>query len=184
MDFPPVDRPLPSADLVVMDVSQPAKAFVSIETIRRETAAKVMIVTPARGDYHLLRAGGVGATGFAHDGDDITTVVTGAVETANGRIYHSPVFTQMRGAHAIVAKLTKRELQVMEFAARGLADDVTAAALNLAASTVESHRTTLMRKIGARDWAHLMVIGLRIGISCVDDIDTDSPARRSARRGN
>jgi DNA-binding NarL/FixJ family response regulator len=184
LDFTSTKHQQPEVDLVVVDAFAPARAFASIEAIRRETAARVMVVTPARGDYHLFRAGRAGATGFVHEGDDVAIVVEGARKTADGHIYHSPAITRLRGDHAIVARLTKREMQVMEFAARGFADDVTAAALDLAAATVESHRTTLMRKIGARDWAHLLVIGLRVGIGSVDDIDTNSPARRSARRGN
>lgn len=55
-----------------------------------------------------------------------------------------------------IATLTKREKEVMELVAKGLANKVIAIDLNIAQGTVEIHRSRIMSKMKARSLAHLM----------------------------
>jgi DNA-binding NarL/FixJ family response regulator len=60
--------------------------------------------------------------------------------------------------------LSPRELQVLACIADGLTNDATAGRLSISAKTVESHRTSLMRKLGVRSTASLIVQAMRQGL--------------------
>ena len=60
--------------------------------------------------------------------------------------------------------LTAREIEVLHAIARGLSNAQIGEALGVSAKTVDSHRTTLMRKMGVHSTASLLVLALRDGL--------------------
>ena len=60
--------------------------------------------------------------------------------------------------------LSPREREVLELAARGLTADGVAAELILSVETVRTHTRNAIRKLGARNRLHAVVIALRAGV--------------------
>ena len=67
--------------------------------------------------------------------------------------------------------LTARELQVLQAIARGMTNQAESDALGVSPKTVDTHRTNLMRKLGVRSTASLIVRAMRDGLIDVADID-------------
>lgn len=67
------------------------------------------------------------------------------------------------------AALTDRELAVLQAIARGHSNISAAALLGISAKTIDTHRTNIMRKLGAHSTASLMLHAVRAGL-----LDPDS----------
>ena len=65
--------------------------------------------------------------------------------------------------------LTERELAVLQAIARGHSNASAAALLGISPKTVDSHRTSLMRKLGVHSTASLLLAAVRAGL-----LDPDS----------
>ena len=60
--------------------------------------------------------------------------------------------------------LSKRELQVLILASGGFGERDTGVALRISEETVKSHRKHILRKLDARNIAHAVAIGFRLGL--------------------
>ena len=70
---------------------------------------------------------------------------------------------ERRQAEERFARLTERERKVLEYVVSGLSNKEAAARLHLSTRTVEIHRAALMKKIGARNTAHLVRMAIEVG---------------------
>jgi len=114
------------------------------------------------------------------------------------RLAETPSERSARRAEANmrVASLTKREREVMDLAVAGEANKVIAARLGISQRTVETHRATVMKKLGARSIADLVRLAIATGeISdrgaagrcsshCLADAPPHAPALRAELRAN
>ncbi|MEM9185876.1 MAG: helix-turn-helix transcriptional regulator [Planctomycetota bacterium] len=64
-----------------------------------------------------------------------------------------------------LASLTRRERQVLELVAGGASVRECAASLSIAVSTVDNHKSRLMRKLGVRKSSELVRFAFRVGIA-------------------
>jgi DNA-binding NarL/FixJ family response regulator len=71
---------------------------------------------------------------------------------------------KLRIDSASVISLTRREFEVMRQIALGKTVKEAAEVLHLASSTVDSHKSRLMRKLGVHRLAHLTTIAIREGV--------------------
>jgi len=69
---------------------------------------------------------------------------------------------QTKMKHDLV-DITKREIQVLDFMARGSSSKQIAQDLCISEHTVVSHRKNLLRKLEARNTAHLIFKSVRYG---------------------
>lgn len=67
-------------------------------------------------------------------------------------------------AKAAVASLTTREREVLALIASGSSNKEAAAALGISSRTVESHRDSMMKKLGVRNAAGLTRVALESGL--------------------
>jgi FixJ family two-component response regulator len=72
--------------------------------------------------------------------------------------------TSNSDVHARFASLTPRQRQVMSLVTGGLLNKQIAAEIGLAEMTVKIHRAHVMRKMGARSLADLVMIAERLGV--------------------
>ena len=70
---------------------------------------------------------------------------------------------ERRQAEERFARLTERERKVLDFVVSGLSNKEAAARLHLSTRTVEIHRAALMKKLGARNTAHLVRMAIEVG---------------------
>lgn len=68
-----------------------------------------------------------------------------------------------RTTHA-PSPLTGRQAEVVRHVADGLSNDEIAELMGVSSRTVQAHVANAMRKVGARNRAHLAVLGIRSGV--------------------
>jgi DNA-binding NarL/FixJ family response regulator len=79
--------------------------------------------------------------------------------------------------------LSRREAEVLRLIADGLANQAIADALTVSVETVRTHIKSLLRKLSARDRAHAVAVGFRIGLLTPPDVDVVIPVARGGSRG-
>ncbi len=101
--------------------------------------------------------------------------------------FHHVVATRFPPAAAAdTLRLTRRELECLQFAANGRSAPATARLLNRSVDTVRRHLKNAMRKLGARTIAQSVAIGASCGLLDVDcnlsvHAPDDAPQRPPAR---
>ncbi len=78
----------------------------------------------------------------------------------SGYLVHIPHGNSLSGEH----KLTDREIDVLRLAAQGLTNSAIARRLNLKTETIKTHLSRAFARLGARDRANAVAIGMRRGL--------------------
>jgi DNA-binding NarL/FixJ family response regulator len=169
-------------DVVVMDVRMPIMD--GIEATRRlaalsgEPPVRVLVMTTFDLDEYIIDALRAGASGFLVKDSTQEELVHAVRVIAAGQAVLSPSVTKRlldlragslspvtTGAgDAELAVLTARERAVLELVARGLSNNDIAAVLGVAASSVKTHVSHLLSKLGLRDRVHLVVFAYDHGL--------------------
>jgi DNA-binding NarL/FixJ family response regulator len=171
-------------DLVLMDIQMPEMD--GIEATRHLTSSpqtgrvKVLVLTTFDADeyvYHALRAG---ASGFLLKDTAPVDLIAAVRTVAAGEALLSPLITRRlieqfvragpqtaipQPAASPLPALTQRETDVLAAVARGLSNVEIAGELYLSYSTVKTHVSHLLAKLGARDRAQLVMIAFQSGIA-------------------
>ena len=166
-------------DLVLMDIRMPEMD--GIEATRHLTGSpftagvRVLVLTTFDGDeyvYHALRAG---ASGFLLKDVAPADLIAAVKVVAAGDSLLAPAITRrliekfVTGAATAapamtLPPLTERERDVLDAVARGLSNVEIAAEMFVSYSTVKTHVSHLLTKLGARDRAQLVMIAYRAGL--------------------
>jgi DNA-binding NarL/FixJ family response regulator len=164
-------------DLVLMDVRMPV--LDGIEATRRITAAhpamKVLILTTFDLDEYVYEGLLAGASGFLLKDSPPADLVKAITVIAAGEALLTPAATRRlitefvrhrgpgrgpagsSGQSAPLEGLTARELEVLVLVARGLSNTEIAGELFVTLSTVKTHVSSMLAKLGARDRAQLVI---------------------------
>lgn len=150
------------AGCVVADVRLPGISGVELqEDLRRRGAALPFVVITAHGDVPTARAAFKSqALDFLEKPFD-EAQLRKAIDTAfalEGRRMQRR--DNRRGDAEKLGRLTAREREVLQHAARGLHAKEIAAALDISPRTVEVHKTRIMEKLGVRNVAELVRFAL------------------------
>jgi len=164
-------------DVVLMDVRMPRMD--GVEACRRlveESDAKVVVLTTFDLDEHLFAAVRAGASGFL-----LKTVrpglLTAAIrDIAAGDALLAPDITRRLIEQFVrrpppgsaippaLGALTSREVDVLRLIARRLSNAEIAAELVVAETTVRTHVTRILAKLGARDRVQAVVAAYESGL--------------------
>ncbi|HEX2743332.1 MAG TPA: response regulator transcription factor [Streptosporangiaceae bacterium] len=171
-------------DVVLMDIRMPnmdglaaARQVLGSGSGR----SRVLILTTFDADEYVYETLRIGASGFLLK-DAPPDQLTGAVRCiAAGDALIDPSITRRliaRFAHAVrpvalqpaqLKDLTARELDVLRLVARGLANAEIAAELVVEESTVKTHVSRILLKLGLRDRVQAVVIAYESGFVRPDD---------------
>jgi RNA polymerase sigma factor (sigma-70 family) len=146
------------AGCVVADVRLPGQTGVELQdTLRQRGATLPFVIITAHGDVATARAAFRSqAVDFLEKPFD-NAQLSAAIETAfaweEQRIRKHD---NHRADAEKLGRLTPREREVLQHAARGLHAKEVAAALGISPRTVEVHKTRIMEKLGVRNLAELV----------------------------
>jgi len=169
-------------DVVVMDVSMPdlngIDATRQIMTNAPPGKAPKVIALSAHSDQHfaeqMLAAGAVGYvlkhSAFPEMMEALSTVMT-------GKVYLSPTLPNAakvqdqnvsEAAASGANKLSPREREILQLLAEGKAMKEIASILGVSIKTVETHRRTMMSKLGLYSVAELTKYAIREGVTSLE----------------
>ncbi len=162
-------------DVVVLDITMPHMG--GLETLQRLRAehpdVKVVLLSVHGDPPFIQNAVALGADGYVLKNGRAQEVVAAVRAVTRGGSYFSPpvareIVEQLRapkhGAAEPLSQLSAREREVLRLIAEGLSAKEIARELAISSKTVEAHRTSLMRKLGARKATELVRFALRHGL--------------------
>jgi two-component system response regulator NreC len=164
-------------DVVVMDIGMPnlngIDATRRILTAHPQTA--VVILSMHQDESYVLRSLKAGAKGYLLKDSLRSDVLEAIRAVAQGRSFLTRKIRRMmqedyireleqRGLEDSYDLLTDRERDVLQLAAEGKSNKEIAASLNISLTTVETHRTHILQKLGLHSVPELILYAVRKGI--------------------
>ena len=159
-------------DVVVIDVGMPKlNGLDAIRRIRDALPHVEVIVLSVHDAEHVVRdALGSGAHAYLTKSDAGRDLVAAVEAVLRHKPFLSPKLSEsagsgLDGAETSVADLTARERETAQLLAEGLGNKDIATRLDISVKTVETHRTNIMRKIGAHSLADVVRYAIRNGLA-------------------
>ena len=164
-------------DVVVLDLSMPEVSGLDAAARIRATLPGVCILILSIHDHeeYVLQSVRAGAHGYLRK-DSSPAELRAAIRALydGGSVFSPPVARTLSSAlrnervelerKARIANLTPRERAVLVAIARGSTNKEIASDLGISVRTVESHRETLMKKLGVRGAASLTRVAIDAGL--------------------
>ncbi len=165
-------------DVTLMDLRMPnLNGTEAISRIRNEFPdAKIIVLSTYAGDVQVLRAIKAGARGYIVKGHVHRELLEAIRSVHAGHKRIPPEIAAELAEHAGDDALSSREIEVLRLIAAGNANKQIADKLAIEETTVKSHISSILSKLGANDRAHAVNIALKRGI-----IELEVP-QRSAQK--
>jgi len=131
---------------------------------------RVLVVTTFSSDDYVFGALRAGASGFVLKRASADELVAAVRAVASGDSLLYPAAVREMALRAAVPEryagepLTVREQQVLALVAEGLGNAAIAERLTLGVETIRTHVAAILRKLGARDRTHAVVIAYTHGL--------------------
>jgi two-component system, NarL family, response regulator NreC len=164
-------------DVVVMDIGMPN--LNGIDATKRILSAHpnlgVVILSMHQDESYVLRSLKAGAKGYLLKDSLRSDVLEAVRAVAQGRSFLTRKISRMmqedyiremeqRGLDDSYDLLTDRERDVLQLAAEGKPNKEIAGALSISLTTVETHRTHILQKLGLHSVPELILYAVRKGI--------------------
>ena len=160
-------------DIILMDVNMPVMDGVqALEAVRKTRKdQKVIMLTISQNDDDLVRAISAGANGYILKNAEPEDLHNTIIEVMKGNSILSPemtekVFASLRSARQSRGQtiLSDREVEVLNFMAKGLSTRQIAVSLFISENTVKTHIRHILEKLDANNRAQAVVKARELGI--------------------
>lgn len=160
-------------DCAVLDLSMPGATGleVIIEARRWSADTRFIVITGTATPNVLQEIQRADVQGIFLKNAPLDTICSGIIDVAGGKTVVSAQAQKILDSANQDLNLTSRELQVLQAIARGMTNATASDALGISVKTIDTHRTNLMRKLGVRSTASLLVRAMRDGLIDLSDID-------------
>lgn len=162
---------LSSPDVVLLDLRMPGEG--GVEACRRIRTScpdtSVLILTSFDDDDGVFGAMEAGANGFLLKDTPPERVVQSVRAVASGQaVFDACVATRIIGGRSGISDetdaLSEREMEVLRLMARGLSNREIGRALWIGETTVKTHVSHILRKLGQRDRTKAVIAAVRVGL--------------------
>jgi two-component system, NarL family, response regulator NreC len=168
-----VERQRPS--VAIIDISLPGLNGIDVTRQLAKVApdTKVLILSMHADDAYIRASLRAGARGYLLKDADDQDVLKAVTALSAGGSYFSPPVSRIvldgylqEGQKPVdeLSGLSDREREVLQLIAEGKSNKEVAQALDVAVSTVESHRKHIMEKLGLHNTAEVVRFAVRKGI--------------------
>jgi DNA-binding NarL/FixJ family response regulator len=166
-------------DVILMDVRMPKLDGVEAtrQIVDSGSPARVLILTTYDLDEYVYAAIRAGASGFLLKDVEPERLVDAVRAVARGDVLLAPTVTRRLLERFVatlpdeapspppgLASLTAREREILELVAAGLSNAEIAERLFLGETTVKSHVSSVLRKLGLRDRVQAVVLAYETGL--------------------
>jgi DNA-binding NarL/FixJ family response regulator len=165
-----------SPDVVLMDIRMPnMDGLTAAAKLLGSCESRILILTTFDADDYVYEALRMGASGFLLKDAPPDQLIGAVRSVAAGNALIDPAITRRligRFAHAVrppalqpaqLKELTSRELDVLRLLARGMTNAEIAADLVVEESTIKTHVSRILLKLGLRDRVQAVVIAYESG---------------------
>ncbi|HEX5417415.1 MAG TPA: response regulator transcription factor [Chloroflexota bacterium] len=179
-----------SPDVAVLDVALAIVDGIEVaRTIRkRKPGIAVVLLTGSDDEDHLFRAANIGVAAFYRKDVSPDDFCDGICRVGSGQclisenllsrpLVASRVLNQFRELESadkaddpLYVPLSAREIEVLDYIARGNSNKEIARALKISDQTVKNHITSILRKLAVNDRTQAVVYALRRGWIDVNDL--------------
>jgi DNA-binding NarL/FixJ family response regulator len=161
-------------EIAIVDIAMPQlNGIEAVSQIRKASPATQAVVLSMHSDEtYILRALSAGAKGYILK-DAVEDEILPAVRSVlRGKSYFSPAiaktlledyvrYLRQRGLEDSYDLLTDREKEILQLLAEGRSNKEVANLLILSVTTVETHRTNMMQKLGLHSAAEIVLYAVR-----------------------
>jgi DNA-binding NarL/FixJ family response regulator len=163
-------------DIILMDIAMPLLNGLEAtrQLLKTMPKAKVIMLSAHNDDAYIANATESGAMGFLIKQTSAHEVCRAIREVHQGKTFFSPAISKRlnqldplgrtKTFNQKAARLTSREMEVLQLIAEGKANKETAVELGIGMKTVEKHREHLMHKLDIHDTAGLTRYAISAGI--------------------
>jgi two-component system response regulator NreC len=164
-------------DMLIVDVGMPKLNGIDVaaRVQKIDHPPSVLILSMHADESYIIRALASGARAYLLKDATDEDLLPAVRAVAAGRPFFSPAVTavlvqdyirslQSRGLSDSYGLLTDREKEVLQLLAEGRSNKDVATLLNLAVSTIETHRASLMQKLNLHNTAEIVLYAVRKGI--------------------
>jgi two-component system, NarL family, response regulator NreC len=176
-------------DVAVLDLMMPGLNGLEVtsQAAQKCPKTKVIILSMLSNEAYIREAMRDGAKGYVVKDSSAEELITAVREVSAGRTYlGSALSEEAISDHELSAaeplkQLTQRENEIMHLAVAGKSNADIASFLSISQRTVETHCTTLMRKLGVANRHGLVHYAIQKGIISSRDIigESQSPTLNS-----
>lgn len=168
-------------DVVVMDIAMPGMSGLEATEVIKQSnpGVQVLALTVHESEEYFFRLLSAGGSGYVLKGAGSTDLISAVQAVARGDVFLSPVVAKKLVGDYLTrvgsgeeqdsyGGLTPREQEVLKLLAEGNTAREIADLLVLSISTVQTHRSHIMRKLDLHNRAELIKYAIRRGIIDVD----------------
>ena len=164
-------------DIVIMDIDMPGPICFDAARQMRETCPdlKVIFLSAFYHDHYVEEALAVKARGYLTKREPQEALMGAIHEVANGGVCFSAEVrdrllvdtdgVKLVGEHTRSSNLTRREVEVLRYLARGMSKKEIAAVIHRSVKTVENHCSNIMNKLDIHDRVGLTLYAIREGLA-------------------
>jgi two-component system, NarL family, response regulator NreC len=161
-------------DVAIVDIAMPQLNGIEAVSLigKASPQTKSLILSMHADETYILRALSAGAKGYILKDAVEDEILPATRAVLRGKSYFSPAiaktlledyvrYLRQRGLEDSYDLLTDREKEVLQLLAEGRSNKEVANVLGLSVTTVETHRTNLMQKLGLHSAAEIVLYAVR-----------------------